>query len=323
MNPYLLTLTFLMLMTVLTSSEVARFAQNNLGNQTHTDFQKSLLAAEEAKTQAALDDFRKQMSEDEKDKEIREQNKKPKPSTSIRRSAPLGFNLTRPPNNARLNFYALLHKKPSGPFSLRETVARLMRSLYTGAKFFDAVPQIEYHILEALKDQETENFKYPDELGILEFENENVQKVFYAMLKGAEGRPSLLNFITFDKEGSSNMKKVNLMFAAPCIIEALFEDPKISAQLIALRDAQWEEILDQEAHRLERTKEECKGRREFKKELKEGYERILSEAGLDSKQYNTALDISLGKLGNTLFIEDPITGFVRREKYVPKRSAAG
>jgi len=319
MNPYLLTLTFLMLMSILTSSEVVRFSQNNLGNQLHGHFQESLATTEDVRAHAALDDFRAHSSENKEEEEAKEEKKPRKPSNSVHRSAPLGFNMARPPNNSRLNFYLIIHEEPHKdyPLSIYETAARLMRNLYGDAAFFK--PNVEYRLLDALiaLKEETDGFTYPDELSTLTLGDPELQAAFYSMLKGAEGCPSLLNFITFDEEGTRDMKKVNLMFAAPCVVEALINDPQMSERLLALRDAFWEEILEQEAHRLERRKEECKNRSLLKQELREGFERILLDAGLDYNSYKWVFDLSLGKLGNILFVEDPQTAFVRREKYVP------
>ncbi len=326
MNPYLLTLTFLMLMSVLTSSEVVRFAQHSFGSQLHAQYQESLASLEAVKARAALEDFRKQDPEivDEEVEEKKEVKKPSRPTPqSVRRSTPLEFNFERPPNNSRLNLYLLLHEEPhkNYPLSLYEAAARLMRLLYGESRFFE--PNSEYRILDALieRKEETLAFTSPDEFAALDLGDVKLQTVLYCMLKGAEGSPSLLDFLTFDKEDlSTERRKVNLMFADPRLIEALLNNSEMTEKLLAARASLWEEILYQEAHRLELIKEECKGRNQLKRELREAYKKILLEAGLDfDKHYKWVFDLGLGQLGNILYVEDPKTGFVRREKYVPLR----
>lgn len=323
MNPYLLTLTFLMLMSVLTSSEVVRFSQNSLGNRLHNEYQESKDASETVRAHAALEDFRKHDPTviDEVEKEKKPSAPQRKSSNSVRRSTSLGFNFARPPNNSRLNLYLLLHEEPHKdyPLSLYETAARLMRILYGDAKFY--TPNAEYRVLDFLIEHKetTKDFSYPDELATMDLGEPELQAFFYCMLKGADERPSLLDFITFDKEGlTRERRKINLMFADHRLIEALLNNSQMTENLLAARAALWEEILDQEAHRLERTKEECKGRNQIRNELIAAYKKILLEAGLDYEpQYKWVFDLGLGHLGNILFIEDPKTGFVRREKYIP------
>lgn len=321
MNPYLLTLMFLTLMSVLTSSEVARFAQSTLGSQLHSSYQESLAVAEGVKAIAAFEDFRLHAVETE-DEEVSEKKKKPAkrtPSSKPRRSTSLGYNFERPPNNSRLNLYLMLYTTPHQdyPLSPYEVVARLMRHLYAEATFFN--PGIEYAILDALIacKEEAKSFTFPDELATLDLGDPTLQMAFYHMLKGAEGCPSLLNFITFDHETRLEKKKVNLLFAAPCVIEALLNDDQVVEKLLTRREALWEKIFDHEAHRLERPPEKWIGRNQLKKELKADVTEILAEAGLDyAKHYKWVFDMGLGELGNILFIEDPQTGFIRREKYV-------
>lgn len=311
MSPYLMTLIFLTLMSVLTSSEVIRFSQHNIGDRLYTHFQEGLVESENEKAQADLENFRmhiKEVSQTDVEKPKRSSRK-----SSNRRSRSLGFNLSRPPNNSRLNLYLIIHRYPIADY-LYECTARLIRSLYSEAEFFKQIPNVEYRILNKLNDlkEKTVDFNYPDELSTLDFEEEELQKIFYLMLKGAEGCPSLLNYITFDdpQKLTRTTKKVNLMFAAPCVIEALFNNPDVSEQVITLRDHLWAEIIDQETNRLQRTKDEGKNRTIFKNEFKEGLEKILP-SGIKPTEF---FDLSLGKLGNILFLKDPETDFIRREK---------
>ncbi|MCH9626857.1 MAG: hypothetical protein S4CHLAM2_04880 [Chlamydiales bacterium] len=312
MNPYLITLTFLMLMSVLTSSEVARFSQGHIGSHFRAHYQESLATAEELRSFAALEDFRKDKVETVEEKN--EKPRKPKKAPAIRRSASLKFNLSRPPNGSRLNMEALIHENAAKnyPLSTYEVGARLMRHLYAEASFYR--PGDEYRILDALiaLKEETTSFTTPDELSTLTFQDEALQYVFYSMLKGAEGSPSLLHYLTYDPDKKS---KVYLMFAAPCLIQALVENSQLTEKIVALRSTLWEEILDQEKNRLKRTKDQCKGRDDFKKEFKAKLKNLFDESGLQFDFFvPTVFDLGLGEMGSVLFIEDPDTGYVYREK---------
>ncbi|MEZ5315278.1 MAG: hypothetical protein R3E91_03590 [Chlamydiales bacterium] len=317
MNPYLMTVAFLMLMSILTSSELNRFRHNSFRYQLQLDYQKRNRATENIVAHANLEDFQKE-EKNEKEERLPIPHS-PKPQNQIPRSSSLGFNLSRPPNNSRLNLYLLIHTSPhkNYPLSLYEGFARLMRKLYGQASFYRA--DCEYKILDCLmKEKEsTQSFSYPDELANLDLGNPELQTIFYSMIKGIEEYPSLLDFITFDREKLSREKrKLNLMFADALVIESLLDHPSLTKKLLVLRATFWKEILDQESHRLEREKEICKGRNQFKNELLEEYKKILSEEGLDyDLNYKWVFDLSLGELGNILFIEEAQTGFKIREKY--------
>lgn len=319
MNPYLISLTFLLLMSILTSSEVVRFSNGHFASRLYASTQQQEQIMQDAEAKALLDDFRGEQREkiayDEREE------KAPKPGKRVRRSPSLKFDRARPPNNSRLNFYQIIHGSPpkNFPLSLYDTAVRLMNNLYGEAAFFKAVPQAAARIVNALiaENEKSGHFTTPDELATLTFDDPELQEVFYGMLKGREKCPSLLNFITFDRAQRTD-KKINLLFASKELIEALLNNPVLSEKLIAMRDRQWEEIFDHEAHRLERPKEQNKTRTDFKRELLAGYQALLLEAGLDYASYSNIFDFSLNKSGNVLFIEDLETGFIHREKHLSK-----
>lgn len=320
MNPYLITLTFLLLMSILTSSEVLRFSQAHFASHLYASSQEQDRIIQSADAHALLDDFRGE----EREKIVYDEGEKraPKPGKKVRRSPSLQFDLARPPNNSRLNFYQIIHGSPPKkfPLSLYDTAVRLMDSLYGEASFFKAVPGAAARIMNALiaENEKSGHFTTPDELATLTFEDPTLQEVFYAMLKGEEKCPSLLNYITFDRAKRED-KKINLLFASKELIEALLNHPVLSEKLIALRNRQWVEIFDEETHRLERPKELNKGRLGFKNELSAGYEALLDEEGLHLDSYKTVFDLSLNKMGSVLFIEDPETGFIHRERHLVKK----
>jgi hypothetical protein len=242
----------------------------------------------------------------------------------VKKARALGVNAARPPNNARLNLYNLLfveEKKGPEDFSYHETTARLICLLYQEEPFFQ--PGIEYKLLGALraKHESIAFFEDVDQLLSLDFEDEFLQTAFFHMLKGTKTAPSLLNYVTLDKiNDKAQARKINVLFADPLIIQAIFPNNNVAEKLIARRDAIWTDIEYQELHRLESTKEECKGRKDYGVEIKQGVEQALIEGGIDPKLYvSKVFDCTLGKPGSVIFLEDPRTGALLRQKYVPPR----
>jgi hypothetical protein len=323
MNPYLFTVTFLMMMSFLTSSETIRFAQSSLENRCYLESRGAMAAAEDLAMLSHLEMLRGEANENPPKREP----KRHKENTSVRRIGRLNINTSRPPDNSRLNIYTLLHKEPHShlpkEFSLYETLARLMRSLYGNSPFFNEIPQVEYHILDSLieKKEKTENFKTPDELGTLTFDNPRVQAVFLQMLKGTKEASSLLNYITFDQIDSTQTqsRKINLLFADALILKAIFPEGEIVAKLLARREKIWAEIIDQEEHRLERTEDEGKRRGQYGDDLEAALEEVLTSEGRDFSKYKTyVFDCTLSEPGNVIFLLDPLTQTLIRQKYIAR-----
>lgn len=319
MNPYLFTITFLMLMGFLTSSEVLRFSQSNLEQKCYLSSRASLIATEQVREWGHLEQLRGEEN-------LEPEPLQPKPITRNQRTchriAPLRINTARPPDNSRLNLYRLLNEEPDKKF-LYEVLAQLIRDLYQEEPFFHAISQIEYHILDHLIENKAQvlEFTTPDQISTLFFENQDLQKALYHMLQGTKKSPSLLNFLTCDPINSANApgRKINFLFADPRILHAIFPNGQTADKLIAARQRIWEEILDQEEHRLERVKQACKGRNAFKQELKTLLTEILHSEGFDFEQYKTQVfDYGLGEPGTVIFIHDPLTGHTIREKYHPQ-----
>jgi hypothetical protein len=320
MNPYLFTVTFLMMMSFLTSSEAIRFAQSTLENKCYLDSRDCFVAIEEVRELSHLQELRGLENDTPKHKPT--SPKKSKPYTKKARA--LGVNAARPPNNSRLNIHTLLHKAPNKQlpkeFSLYEVCAKVMRALYKDESFFCEISDAEYHILDKLieKKQETLHFTTPDQLGSVHFDDEALQKIFYHMLKGTKNAPSLLNYLTFDPIDTGQARKINLLFADPLIIKAIFPEGETAKKILARRDKIWEEIAYQEEHRLELVQAEGKGRQAFWDEIKKALEEVLASAGLKAEHYKSQVfDCTVGKPGSVIFLEDPHTGHLTREKYTP------
>jgi hypothetical protein len=330
MNPYLFTLTFLMMMSLLTSSEVIRFSQSALEFQCYQQSQSLLVAAEELRELGHLEELREERAKQEVDPDPPDETEvKPKKNPSVRRAARLNINTARPPNNSRLNLYKLKkgpHKKGPKEFDFYEVVARVMRELYKEAPFFQEVPGVECRILDKLleKKEKTAAFTTPDQLSDLDLDDKTLQDVFYHMLKGTNKSVSLLNYVTWDqikKDSKKQNRKINLFAVDPLILRAIFPKGECAENILLHRERIWEQILDQEAHRLERTSDQCKGRGKFSEDLKNAFQAILEREGLDPEPYmSNVFDCTLGEPGTVIFVPDPLTQKLHREKYIPPQN---
>lgn len=319
MNPYLFTLVFLMMMSLLASSEVVRFSQATLEHKCYTDSRDELAEAQEMHALSQLDALKEEINPTPNHRP--QAPSKPKKS-SAKRIISLQVNTARPPNNARLNIYNLLYlsSKYQGEFSLYETLACLMRNLYKEEPFFQQISRAEYLILDRLIDKKDNmaSFTTPDELSTLNLGDDNLQEIFYYMFKGTKRAPPLLNYLTFDKvgtKGNSKKWKINLLFTDPHILKAIFPNQEIAEKIARGRAEIWEEIVDQENRRLNGSKEEGKGRTYFNKKLEAVLKEALEGKGLDYVAYEKIFDLTLGHSGNVIFLTDSETGNVTRTKF--------
>ena len=325
MNPYLFTVAFLMMMSFLTSSEAIRFAQNTLEKKCYLDSRHILVVAEELRELSHLENLRDEVNPNPKPRKKIDAPLK-KSTTYVKKARALGVNAARPPDNSRLNVYTLFHKEPSKglpeEFSLYEVIARTMRALYQ-EELLQEIANAEYRILDRLieKKEECAAFTSPDQLCEIDLEDADLQKIFYHMLKGTKKSASLLNYLTFEKiDDGSQARKINLLFVDPLVLQAIFPKGSAAERLLERRNQILNEIEYQEAHRLELSQEECKGRLELSKDLKKALEEILTSEGLNAKKYKSQVfDCTLSKPGTVIFLEDPFTGRFIREKYTPQK----
>ncbi len=332
MNPFLFTLSFLAIISMLTSSEVCQFQQKAFENHCYKSSCATLTIAEEVRDLSQLSDLREETKKkvedptqpDPEDPEALEPPVAFEKKAKNNRIIALGVDAMRPPNNARINFYTLLHhSNPSQEISLYEASARLIRSLYEQAPFAQEIYNFEYRILDKLfeKKAATIAFTSPEELTTIDFEDPPLQTLFYQMLKGSAKFPSLLNYITFDfieLKTNAQTRKINLMFADTLIIRSIFPDNKIAEALINCRDALWSQIAYQELNRRQIPRDQLKGRRAWSTEIKNALKETLLQNGLKPAPYESHLfDCTLGKPGTILFLENPDTHLLSREKYHP------
>lgn len=303
MNPLILTLTFLTLIGVLTSSELLQRAQGRVQRELVTASSERGALQQTMIARAEFDDLKLERSATPISHPRRCEVKKSRPS----RSTPLHYNWARPPNNSRLNFFPLIQQNDEFCY---QTAATLIRNLYGECSYF--IPHVEYRLLDALMKQQSMaiDFESPDELATLDLGDRELQQIFYRMLKGEEA-PSLLLYITYDSEGTRTQKKINLLFASPELIRAIFDGGSISDQIIALVDATWNEIESfNSGESLTRTA--------IRQQLAQKFESLLERASMSTDEAKKRFDFTLGKSGTILLIEDPKTGTITRQKLTPR-----
>lgn len=333
MNPFLITLTFLSLMAMITTTSVKHFTSTFFERSLYTNCLKTSAHVDKECVKAALNEVKLAaqgcLNQDKKEKKKAHAQKPP------RRCPPLKIDFDRPPDNSRLNFYLLLFEEE--PMTLPkctryEIAARLMRNLYQDFPFFQQVPEAEYQILNKLKEKKDEmgHFSFPDELGTIALEDERLQEVFYKMLKGGEEKepyPSLLHFITFDRtyrentrspDGKlpPNRKKINLFFASPELLSAIFHEKASLNRFLKGR----QELIDRIQILEKKRKETCGEALEEgmnRTSIKDKLAGLFKECFPEHEIYHPLFDFSLSSIGHVLLIKDPITQAIRREK-IPK-----
>lgn len=312
MNPLFFTLTFLTLIGVLTSSEVTSTAKAHAQGKMLKSAVTRQMTADNAMQKALFEGLSEEIGEKTGMKRTSPYERAKKPYAPN-----LNYNTSRPPNNSRLNFYAIIQE---GDYFGYEVAARLIRNLYEKESYF--TPHLEYRLLDALMahKEEMEGFTYPDELAGIDFRDTELQSAFYAMLQESTSTPSLLNYITYDAMGSRNQKKVNLLFASPELLDAIFNDVTLCAQLEHLINEMWLNIVQEDnqkeiSERLTRTK--------IRQELTRRFDELLGSVRLGNVEAKKFFDFTLGKKGNVVFVIDEQSGALTRKKIPPRRTKQG
>ncbi|NGX54867.1 MAG: hypothetical protein KR126chlam2_00487 [Chlamydiae bacterium] len=313
MNPLFITISFLMLMGVLTTSVVNNYIDSTMAATLYKSHCQTYALAQKEREKGLLHKFKvvAYKENDLAEKKPKPKEKKEKSNKVVKRSIDLNFNLCRPPDNSRFNLNLLLTKDDSRSEITRyEIGAALLRNLYSEKPFFNEIPQVEYHILDTLiaKKQEVRD---PDLLPKLIFDDERVQNAFYQMLTET---PSLLDYITFSEPNYHAYNKVNLMFAAPELVAAVFNHSAITEAILDYRQELWGRILEEEAHRKELDSKKCLNKTKIKDMFKQRVAEILSRENLAIEPYEKVCEFSLGKPGKMLFVTDPATGIALRQK---------
>ncbi len=328
MYPLIFTISLLSLLGIMTSSAVSSYFTTCKERYAYSSTLKTAQVLAEVQVKEHLHAVKNQYKEDL----VKEPAPKIHKQENKRRSRKLEFDLDRPSNNSRLNFFLLLQKdnQEKTPLSHYEIAARLMRRLYEHTLRFQSIPRAEYKILDALllKKEETSSFIYPDQLAEISFDDPFLTSLFHQMLKGGLSQngdvyPSLLHYITFDecspdgKRLSPKTKRINLLFVPRELLSCIVPD-LICDELCELRNQIWKEVLSQEANRkeLEKTPELLKGRLAIEQNFTERARLVFERSGTQVEDYLALFDFSLGKIGNVWIKKDVENDIVIREKVI-------
>lgn len=222
---------------------------------------------------------------------------------------------SRPPNNSRLNLMALFLEAPecrSEPSSWYAIFMRLLKRVYVDTGFFSEGDS--YLVVQALLNKKEEILsgaqKWGEEVLATIVFDDSVQDIVYRMLQGSEQYPSLLNFLHYEKK-TLNQSKINLFFAHPQLLEAVIHHQEAFQKICILRQEVWERVQQQE-YKVQikdpsLALEQFVTRTDFRKELQEKTQIILSEHNLLEVLNRKIFDYTLGSSGDYMFISDPYT----------------
>lgn len=312
MYPYLIVMTFLLLFSLFTSSELNRHVTAIFREKSFSNYICERESTQKLKQQALLQQFKSVVhAKDPSDLEIVKEIEKPSPisektpSQKKKRSYKLNFDLNRPPDNARVNIrhFLLDSETKIGKKCQIEIFENLLVHLYGNASFFQKIPSFEKIISAALlreKDKLLDG-QFADEIGVLSFEDEEMRDAYYKILKGEGEYPSLLHYLALD---SITRSKINLLFSSPELIRTLLDHESASNRLIDHRN----DLLAQMC-----CKETELTRSQISKSLREYMDIIIEEENLP-EEYKQLFDYYVGKPGRLIFSKDPITNKIRYEK---------
>lgn len=227
----------------------------------------------------------------------------------------LSVPFSRPPNHSRLNIYAFLSEQPEDrkeTSSWYEILSRLIQRVYIDTGHFPCGTQTL--IVNALLEKKEEiiegaQVQGEDVLSVIRFPD-TVSDIMYHMLKGSEHYPSLLNFLHYEKK-SLTQCKLNLFFMDPLLLEVVINHPDAYRQISQLREDILNKVKHQEQeiqnHRQAAVIELFKTRTDFRVELRENIEIILSQHNLFHLLNKKRFDYTLGSAGDYLFVTNPYT----------------
>ncbi|ANH78621.1 hypothetical protein [Candidatus Chlamydia sanziniae] len=227
---------------------------------------------------------------------------------------------SRPPNNSRYNLYALLTESPAdyqNPTSWYAIFVRLLKHVYVDTGYVS--PGSEYVITEALIHKKEEillnALKFgPDIIETLTLPTEEAE-ILYKMLRGSAKTQSLLNFLHYEETTLGNCK-LNLIFMDSLLLEAVINHPIAYQEIAALRNGIWDTVKRQELaiqeHGQAAALELFKTRTDFRLELRDKTQVLLSRYDLLPLLNKKLFDYTLGSAGDYLFLVDPESGTISR-----------
>lgn len=235
---------------------------------------------------------------------------------------------SRPPNHSRLNLYAFLSEQPDvreHSMSWYAIFSRLIKRVYVDTGHFpNEAPALVVNALLSKKEEIllAAQTLGEDSLSTIVFPGE-VSDMIYRMLQGSDLYPSLLNFLQYEKKNAAQCK-LNLFFMHSLLLEAVLNHPQAYRQIDALRKDILERVRYQEqeiqTYKQAAVLELFKTRTDFRKELQDQAQILLSQYDLLDVLNKKCFDYTLGSTGDYLFITNPYTHIDVRVKCSLKTS---
>lgn len=333
MFPYLLTFMYILSICVLSSTEARRCYKLEVLNRIKKEEEALSCCVKSLTAEANYFDFvNAKLGSNNKNTWSSSEKVKNKPSTSEgaspqKRNRSLNLDMSRPPDNSRINLYAILLEPEASrqePLSWFSILSRLLVQKYlvketlkeytsedVNKLLFDIIKNKQKLLELSLRNPS------PDILFELSPEDKRLSKLLNHLLIGGEDFPSLLCFLDCTPKKSINFCKLNFLFLDSYILETIFLKSSLLRALQEIQQKVFNEVLEREKDfRHVPSHQALKTRSEFKSELKE----MVSKALLDS-DYNVLLeknffDFSLGKIGGYFLIKGTQEYSISRFKYL-------
>lgn len=222
---------------------------------------------------------------------------------------------SRPPNNSRLNLSGFFLEAPENRIESTSWYAiftRLLKRVYVDTGYFsEGTPHLVAEALLSKKEEILEGAQEQGEdvLATIVFDAP-VNDVIYRLLRGSDQYPSLLNFLHYETK-TPNQCKLNVFFMDPLLLEVVINHQDAYQKIHSLRQEVWERVQNQERRVQARDQtlvlEQFLTRTDFRKELQEKTQIILTEYSLLNVLNKKMFDYTLGSFGDYMFVTDPYT----------------
>lgn len=333
MFPYLLTFMYILSICVLSSAEVRRCYKLEVLNQIKKEEETLRYYVKSLTAEANYFDF-VNVKSDSNNRDTRNfsEKAKNKPLASEKaafrkRNRSLNLDISRPPNNSRINLYAvLLEPEASREESLSwfSILSRLLVQKYLIKETLkeytpEDVNKLLLNIIknkQKLLDLSLRN-PSPDILFQLSLEDKKLSGLLNHLLIGGEDFPSLLCFLDCTPKKSVNFCKLNFLFLDSYILEAIFPKTSLLCALQEIQQKVFNEVLEREKDfKQSPSHQALKTRSEFKSELKEKVSKVLLDSGYNVLFEKNFFDFSLGKIGSYFLIKSAQEHSISRFKYL-------
>jgi hypothetical protein len=259
-----ITIVFLVLFSIFSSSELSKIKDSSLYVMIQAKEEERIFAKEqEGQREKARDKFTALCPPEQNI-----QNPQEGPRRTLHRENPEDLKRSR-----TLDVRALFTKQQEGVesstkvTSSKELLKNLIRELYANTNFFQEAkkkrPHLEEELIESLQNgakslSENNLLKTEKDLANIRLKDESLQEVLYKILKGHEAKegtgtldelsyPSLLDFLTFD----SRHTLIGIWLTKKPLLLALFQNAKVVDDLCQERERVYQSLRQNEMKKEE------------------------------------------------------------------------